>query len=225
MDHSYTCSSLQRFLCFIGAVVFLAFAKADAQTNSSTKNETNHSLAAFSIIDINLQQFLELEIKTSDTDDVKLITSQNGEYKNAIVLSSTIRNDSLIITDPIHPTFTFPGDKLSAHKVIDSKATLSIPMNKSLVINVQSADIKIRGCFKNVYVNQLSGSCKIDQLQGDLQYISVYAAISIDLKNYDIQCASRSGKVFDFKKPSFIKYIARLETVYGNISSLKKRIN
>ncbi|PPK96400.1 hypothetical protein LY01_00220 [Nonlabens xylanidelens] len=225
MDHSYTCSSLQRFLCFMSLVVFLAFAKADAQTTSSNRNETSHSLATFKTIDIHLQQHIQLEIKTSNSQDVKLITSVNGEYKNAVILSSIIRNDSLIITDPIHPTFSFPGDKLSAHKVIDSKATIVLPENKKLVINVQSADLKISGNYDSVYINQLSGSCKIDQLKGDLHFISVYASIYANLKNYDVTSASRSGKVHEFKKPVQIKYFARLETVSGNISTLNKRFN
>ncbi|WP_405370408.1 hypothetical protein [Nonlabens sp. Asnod2-A12] len=225
MDHSYTCSSLQRFLCFMSLVVFLAFAKADAQTTSSNRNETSHSLATFKTIDIHLQQHIQLEIKTSNSQDVKLITSVNGEYKNAVILSSIIRNDSLIITDPIHPTFSFPGDKLSAHKVIDSKATIVLPESKKLVINVQSADLKISGNYDSVYINQLSGSCKIDQLKGDLHFISVYASIYANLKNYDVTSASRSGKVHEFKKPVQIKYFARLETVSGNISTLNKRFN
>ncbi|WP_405378120.1 hypothetical protein [Nonlabens sp. Asnod3-A02] len=225
MDHSYTCSSLQRFLCFMSLVVFLAFAKADAQTTSSNRNETSHSLATFKTIDIHLQQHIQLEIKTNNSQDVKLITSVNGEYKNAVILSSIIRNDSLIITDPIHPTFSFPGDKLSAHKVIDSKATIVLPENKKLVINVQSADLKISGNYDSVYINQLSGSCKIDQLKGDLHFISVYASIYANLKNYDVTSASRSGKVHEFKKPVQIKYFARLETVSGNISTLNKRFN
>jgi len=225
MDHSYTCSSLQRFSCFISLVVFLAFAKADAQTTFTNRNETSHNLADFSTIDIDLQEYVELEIKTNNSKNVKLITSQNGEYKNAVILSSIIRNDSLIITDPIHPTFSFPGDKLSAHKVIDNKATIVLPKNKKLVINAQSADLKISGNYNSVYINQLSGSCKIDQLQGDLQFISVYASIYANLKNYNVTSASRSGKVHVFKKPVQIKYFAKLETVSGNISTLNKSFN
>jgi DUF4097 and DUF4098 domain-containing protein YvlB len=92
-----------------------------------------------------------------------------------------------------------------------------------LVINTQSADITIRGNYKSVYINQLSGSCKIDQLQGNLTYVSVYATISVDLKNYDIQAVSRSGNVFPFEKASLTDYFAQLETISGNISNLKKR--
>ena len=91
------------------------------------------------------------------------------------------------------------------------------------MINTQTADITITGNYKSVYINQLSGSCKIDQLEGDLRYVSVYATIYVDLKNYDIQAVSRSGNVFNFEKPSLIKYFARLESISGNISNLKKR--
>ncbi|WP_298951966.1 hypothetical protein [uncultured Nonlabens sp.] len=225
MDHSYTCSSLQRFLCFMIIVAVLAFAKADAQTTSTTRNATSHNLATFNTIDIHLQQHVQLEIKTGNSQDVTLMTSLNGEYKDAVVLSSIIRNDSLIIKDPILPTFSFPGDKLGVHKVIDSEATIVLPKNKKLVINLQSADLKISGTYNSVYINQLSGSCKIELLQGDLRFISVYASIYANLKNYNITSASRSGKVKEFKKPLKLKYFARIETVSGNISMLNKRFN
>ena len=210
-------STLQRFFCavFIGTV--LAFAKADAQESTPVKNETSHLQAQFNVVDIQMVQYLELEITTNDSDIVSFVSSQNGEYKNAVVLSSEVRNDSF------NPAFSFPQDKLSAHKIIDGKATLSLPRNKYLVINTQTADITITGNYKSVYINQLSGSCKIDQLEGDLRYVSVYATIYVDLKNYDIQAVSRSGNVFNFEKPSLIKYFARLESISGNISNLKKR--
>jgi hypothetical protein len=223
MDKDDACSNLQRFFCVVIIGIVLAFAEADAQESTPVKNETSHLQAQFNVVDIQMIQYLELEITTSDSDKVTLVTSQNGEYKNAVVLSSEIRNDSLLITDPFNPTFSFPQDKLSAHKVIDGKATLSLPRNKHLVINTQTADITITGNYKSIYINQLSGSCKIDQIQGDLTYVSVYATISIDLKNYDIEAVSRSGNVFVFEKPSLIKYFARLETISGSISNLKKR--
>jgi hypothetical protein len=223
MNKDHACSVLQRFFCVVIIGAVLAFAKADAQESTAVKNETSHLQAQFNVVDIQMVQHLELEITTSDSEKVNLVSSQNGEYKNAVVLSSEIRNDSLVITDPFNPAFSFPQDKLSAHKIIDGKATLSLPSNKHLVINTQSANITITGNYKSVYINQLSGSCKIDQLQGDLTYVSVYATISIDLKNYDIQAVSRSGNVFAFEKPSSTNYFARLETISGNISNLKKR--
>jgi hypothetical protein len=223
MNKDHACSTLQRFLCVVIIGAVLAFAKADAQESTSIKNKTSHLQAQFNVVDIQIAQYLELEITTSDSDKVSLVTSQNGEYKNAVVLSSQIINDSLLITDPFNPAFSFPQDKLSAHKIIDGKARLSLPRNKHLVINTQSADITITGTFKSLYINQLSGSCNIDQLKGDLTYVSVYANLSVDLKNYNIQAVSRSGNVVNFEKPSSIDYFARLESISGNISNLKKR--
>lgn len=216
------CSILQRFFCVFIAVCLLAFAKADAQQSSSNKNETQLFTSNFKVVDIHLDQYLELEIKTTNGNEVKVITSQNGEYKNAVLLSSRVKNDSLLITDPIDPSFTFPEDKLSAHKVIDGKATILIPRFKKVVLNAQNADISIAGDFKNVYINQLSGSCKIDRLQGDLTYVSAYADVFLDLINYDITIFSRSGKVSSFVKPRLIKFFASIETVSGNISPLRK---
>ncbi|MEN8815268.1 MAG: hypothetical protein ABF274_00160 [Nonlabens sp.] len=222
MNKHLACSSLQRFF-YVSFIFFvLAFAKADAQQSSSVKNETQFLQSSFNVVDIDLNQYLELEIKTTDNNNVKITTDQSGEYKNAVILSSSIRNDSLLITDPISPSFSFPEDKLSAHKVIDGKATLFLPKNKSLIINTQSADISISGDFKKIYINQLSGSCKINKLKGDVTYVSAYADVFLELTDYSTTVFSRSGKVSTFKKPNLIKYFALIETVSGNISHLKK---
>lgn len=222
MNNNKACSSLQRFSYLLFISLVLAFAKADAQLSTSIKNETRLLAKDFQIVDIDLNQYLELEVKTINGDEVKIITSQNGEYRNAVVLSSSIKNDSLLITDPINPTFIFPEDKLSAHKVIDGKATILIPKFKKTVINTQSADILISGEFKSIFINQLSGSCKIDRIKGDLIYVSAYADVFLELTNHDTATFSRSGKVSLFLKPDLIKFSARIETVSGNISHLKK---
>ncbi|AGC76245.1 hypothetical protein LX97_00914 [Nonlabens dokdonensis] len=222
MNKLIDCSTLQRFFCAFAVFYFLAFAKADAQQPSSIKNETQLMQSEFKVVDINVFQYLKLDIKTTNEERVRIITSQDGEYKNAVILSGQVRNDSLIVRDPINPSFSFPEDKLSAHKIIDGSATLLIPENKKIVINTNAADISITGNYADVYINQLSGTCKIARLEGNLRYISVYADLFVQLKNYDISCSSRNGKVTSFEKPRIIKYFAVLETVSGNISKLKK---
>lgn len=224
MEEGSACFGLRRFFCAIILSIVIAFAKVEAQSTTATvKNETRHLQAPFDVVDIQVDQHLELEITTNNSNIVQLVSLQNGEYKNAVTLSSEIRNDSLLITDPFTPAFSFPQDKLGAHKIIDGKATLSLPSNRHLVINTGSADITVQGNYKSIFINQLSGSCKIEKLEGDLNYISVYATISVDLKDYEIQALSKSGMVSSFEKTLWIKYFARLETISGNINHLKKR--
>lgn len=222
MNNRNACSFLQRFSCVLFGCIVLTFAKANAQQTSSIKNERQHLQSTFEVVHIDLLQYLKLEIKTSTSDQVKIITRQNGEYRNAVVLTSIVRNDSLLITDPIHPSFTFPGDKLSVHKVVDGDAIIYIPRFKKVVLNTQNADITISGVFKNVYINQLSGSCKMNQIQSDLNYISIYADVFIALEKHDITSFSKSGKVSIFIKPTLIEFFASIETVSGNISHIKK---
>ena len=215
------CFNIQRFFCVI-ILCCTAFAKADAQTATSIKNETQFSESEFTIVDIDIYQYLNLIIKTTNEDRVQITTSQNGEYKNAVILSGRIRNDSLLIRDPINPSFSFPEDKLSAHKIIDGTAILILPRDKRLVINTNAADISITGDYKNVYVNQLSGTCKINKIEGNMHYISVYADVFVELENYDIICRSKTGKISPFEKDKLIKYFATLETVSGNITNSNK---
>lgn len=222
MNNRFACSFLQRFFIICLIMMFCCIIKVTAQTAGNTTSDTTYSESYFNLVDINISEYLELDIQTGNFDLARLVTSQKGEYKNAVVLSSTIRNDSLLITDPFSPTFTFPQDKLSAHKVIDGKATLYLPKGKNLVINTQAADINIKGNYKNIFINQLSGSCTITSLRGDLNYISVYAHVFLSLDHYFIDGYSRSNEVVKFEQPEEVQYVAKIETISGKISNLKK---
>jgi hypothetical protein len=222
MNNLFAFSILQRFFIICLLLSFCNITKITAQTTANTTSDTTYLESYFIVVDINISQYLELDIQTGDFDRSRLVTSQKGEYKNAVVLSSTVRNDSLLITDPFNPTFTFPQDKLSTHKVIDGKATLYLPKAKNLVINSQAADINIKGNYKHIFINQLSGSCTIKALQGDLNYISVYAHVFLNLDHYLVKGFSRSGEVVKFDQPEEVKYVAKIETISGKISNLKK---
>ncbi len=126
-----------------------------------------------------------------------------------------LRNDSLILRELQSLAFTFPDDKLGAHKVLDSRIQLTLPRNKELVINARSADIQINGNFKSAYINLFSGNCVVENMTGDLHFISIYADLTFLPLNYKITHYTKEyGKRLKFPD-GLIKYRATLETVHG----------
>jgi hypothetical protein len=203
---------------FVLLVCVLAFAKAypqqSGQVNSSHTQLKNTS---FSVIDIKLAEHIMLEVITTGDDDVKIMESQHGEYKNALTLVAQLRNDSLIIEEVQNITFTYPNDKLGAHKVMDSRIQLSLPRNRKLVINARSADIQIDGDFKSVYINLFSGNCVVKNMSGDFEFISIYADLTFLPLDYKVTHSTKDYKKRLIIPQESMNYSAILETVHGSL--------
>ncbi|WP_124978861.1 hypothetical protein [Nonlabens xiamenensis] len=223
MKDLWVYSVVQRFFLFaFQLLVLFAFAKAKAQQPPVQSSELQINAATFSVVDIQLEEYLHLEITTHKQAQVKVNTFQTGEYHNSVVLNPRIIADTLKFSDPQSPEFNYPQDKLSAHKVVDGKARIYIPEGKKLVINARPADIDITGIYTSIYVNQQSGSCLIREIQGDLTYVSVYANLKAILKNYDIMASSKTGETQVPAPVRLVRHVARLESIQGNISVFSK---
>jgi hypothetical protein len=210
-------NGIKRFLfllCF-----FLAFAKAQAQPPASTNTSSVDLIhTSFTVVDIDLLEYMELEIGNSDDGEVHLLEMQQGEYKDAVSISTTVRNDSLLIKDFQNFDFEFPQDKLSAHKVIDARMRLLLPRNKTLVINTKSALLSISGEYSSLYINQFSGKCIITDISGDINITSVYADIVFKAAHYQVDKATKRKSLTRVFPKGITKFKAQIETIHGHIS-------
>ncbi len=198
--------------CFL---VIFAFAKAYSQRNS---NDIVYRNANVKVVNILLESTIELEIKTTTNRDIRISSSQGGEYKNAVVLSSQIVNDTLKINDPFNPSFRFPQDKLSTHKIIDGKAILYIPENLEIQLTARDCFITISGKFKTLFVNMQSGDCNLLAIKGDFHIISVHAAVSVSKQTSMIETITKYGLIN--KKENFKRVVfkQKIETIDGDIT-------
>jgi hypothetical protein len=201
-------------------ILFCVFAIAEAYPQQRDSNTSSVDLinTDFTVVDINLREYMELEIGNSIDGEVHVLEIQHGEYKNAVSISTTVRNDSLLIRDFQNFNFSFPQDKLSAHKVIDARMRLLLPPGKSLIINTRSAVLLISGAFNDLYINQFSGKCKVIDLTGNFNFTSIYADVIFKAPHYRIDYATqRKSLTTKFtKQPA--KFIAQIETIHGGIS-------
>lgn len=161
---------------------------------------------------------MELEIANSDDGEVHILELQQGEYKDAVSISTTVRQDSLLITDFQNFDFEFPQDKLSAHKVIDARMKLLLPRDKQLVINTGTAVLSISGDFSSLYINQFAGKCNLTNITGNLKLTSVYADVSFNAPHYQIDKAIKRKPLTRILPKDYMKYTAQIETIHGSIS-------
>jgi len=222
---------MQLLLCnftgrsFFMAVMLMCFAftstssaqraKAHSQRNSSTIRLDSQEITT---VDIFLEQEIELKVRTHDIPEIWFNESQGGEYKSAVVFNTEFVGKKIVISDMISPEFHFPQDKLSAHKIIDSTAEITIPSGMKVNLHVTSSFLTISGDFKNLLVNQQSGDCAIRDTTGDFKVVSVYANIHLNVNEYLIALDSKEGLLKELPLPETYRYQAQIETIYGNVS-------
>lgn len=204
-----------RSFLLAGIFVVFAFAKANSQRNSSDMNYSNSNIK---VVDIFLESTLDLEIITTSDKHIKIIESQGGEYKSAVLLNSKIINDTLKINDPFNPTFHFPQDKLSAHKIIDGKATIYLPQHLNLQINSRNCFLKIRGTYKEIFINLESGSCLLQEITGDLHIVSVNADVTLLQPKSYVDVSSKYGRILNSTTKKNHTYKLKIETINAPIT-------
>nr|WP_042245588.1 hypothetical protein [Nonlabens ulvanivorans] len=195
--------------------LIFAFAKAQSQRNSSHITYDN---VGISTVDIYLESTIELEIITTKEEHIRIIESQGGEYRSAVLLNTEISNDTLKITDPFNPSFSFPQDKLSAHKIIDGKATIYLPENLALDINSRNCFLSINGKFEFSFINLESGSCLLKNVRGDFHIVSVNAMVTVINPSSYIELSTKYGVITQLTNESIVYYNQKIETINSNIT-------
>jgi hypothetical protein len=173
---------------------------------------------AIAHIDITLQDHIEIEIITTKEKSFRISESQFGEYQQAVMLSSVARNDTLYVADPQNPTFKYPNGKLSAHKVVDGKATLYIPEGKTIFVTTESADVTLTGTFKNITVNLKNGKCNLENVNGNFQIVTVYAPVHVQALKTKVTAQSKNGAVVFNSKHLNTIYNGKIESINGSIT-------
>ncbi len=202
-------------------IILLGSAICHAQNAGSIYAHTESQNEQFKVVFVNLKHFMNLSISTTGEPSSYVTNEkQSGEYKNALILNTQVLNDTLFVTDPVNPIFEFPQDKLSAHKITESKAELRLPEGKVLFLNLSEAVLNLDGQYKNVIINIHSGNMKLSHMSGNIQVTSVNAnLVAIDLNSYSVQASSRNGSVTIENEPNSTRYLLEAESINGNIQS------
>ncbi len=207
---------LLRSICFTILAILIPstlLAQATIVNDKSAKGED------FRVVLVDAAHYVQLQVSTtSHTQEYLIHEEQAGEYRRALSFTTTIKNDTLFIKDWGNPTFKFPQDKLSAHKITDSRILLEIPKHKELFINAVNANLEIEGSFKTTTINLANGSLLLENMKGDIKVVTTNASTkAMNLTKYRVKVFSRSGRVQRPKKRKNHLYSLTIESITGNI--------
>ncbi len=202
-------------------VILMALCCTPSLVHSQATNQRNTTRSGlyFHTIMIDADYYVNLNVNTTKSiDTYNLRVEQSGEYGNALLLESSIRNDTLFIKDSRSPLFDFPQDKLSAHKVTDTKLTLEIPKNKALFITAYRGDVAITGDYTHTTVNLANGSLLLENMSGPVRAVTTNASIVVqNMPSYQWENYSRYGVVRTRYTNPQTGYLLQIETIHGNI--------
>ncbi len=162
-------------------------------------------------------------VAITNTNENKIIYNavSEGEYQDYILIKTTRTQKALTIKDDLQPFSTNYNDKLSAHKVMAVQIDLQIPSHINVTIKSSIASLKIRGAYKNLFVELNSGDCILDHFVGNATVNTLGGDIKVSTKNAQVNTSTKSGKM-DVQK-TFGTHKINLSSISGDISVCKTK--
>lgn len=161
-------------------------------------------------------EVFRINIKTSETNQIKIISHSEGEYFNDISLEVEVLQEKMVLTSQFQEILQSGFDKLSAHKVFSLELSLEIPEDLEVFIKSNIASVYGSGKFKNLAVDLKNGSLDFSSFTGNATINTYKGSIEMGTENASITGTSRNGKVVIPKEMNGENRII-LKTINGNI--------
>jgi len=157
-----------------------------------------------------------IDIQTTDTDEIVVEATIDGEYKKDLVLNVEEEGKSVTVSADFQPNFKNPNDKLSAHKVVSIALVIKLPANKNVQVFGTSSTIQTSGLYKKLRITLNDGTVQLNDVKGFVDITTQSGDIIVESAMAEILSTSKYGKVDENLIPTGnTKY--QLNTVTGNI--------
>lgn len=147
-------------------------------------------------IQIDAQYCYRIDLKTTDSDEVQVYASMEGEYAKDLLISIEQSGTTAMISADFQPLFTNPNDKLSAHKVVSIALEVTVPAYKSVDVFGTNTNLYASGVYRELNVALSDGRCTLENISESVQ---------VTTQKGDIVLSTASGNIV-------------AESVYGNLS-------
>ena len=171
----------------------------------------------FDLVLLKLDFTNDITIDESESSTIYVKYRQEGEFKENIILKTTIDNRELKIKEIVSPTLKAHNDKLSVHKTVVNSIEVTVPINFRTLINTKSCSMKIMSPFSDIYINIGEGKVNLNQkkIKGVINSISA-----------DIFCVNPLSKLLITSKTGFISGLNKssitpnlvIKTIRGDVS-------
>ncbi len=158
-----------------------------------------------------------IKLTSKPVKTITLKTKSEGEYSEDVVVLSSVKEDSLIISSVFQPLFVSYNDKLSAHKVLSIETELIIPENCTVYLKSKIASAEVAGAYKTLTIELSQGNCSLISFRGNALVNTIDGQIILNTNYATIETYTRTGTITREEITSGNNKI-KLNSVNGNIS-------
>lgn len=198
------------------ALILLSGICGNAQKIISSRFEASH----IKEILFNADEVAEINITTTVDPEITIEVRSEGEYFNAIALTTELLQDRLLIKSSFPEDLAGGYDKLSAHKVFSLQVSLKIPENLKVSVLSNIASVTAGGKYENLQLQTKSGSCSLESFSGDATINTYTGNIFVETSEAVISASTRNGTTDIGEFPPGQNVIS-LTSVYGDIQVRK----
>ncbi|WP_420603756.1 hypothetical protein [Flagellimonas sp.] len=173
-------------------------------------------------IQINSQYCYDVKLHTSNTTEVEVVASIEGEYSKDLLVSIEESSATMLISTGFQPNFSNPNDKLSAHKVVSIALDIILPEHKNVLVYGTNSNVLVEGKYRNLEVKLSDGRCTIDNVTETVAVTTQKGDILLLTSNGNIVAKSTYGKVLQENIPSGHNQY-KLNTIEGTIHLRKTK--
>ncbi|WP_232520891.1 hypothetical protein [Flagellimonas nanhaiensis] len=173
-------------------------------------------------IHIDAQFCFQVDVSTSNKDEVEVIANIEGEYAKDLLVTIKEEGPTVLIGAGFQPNFDKPNDKLSAHKVISIALHVSVPQYKEVHIYGTNSNVMVQGEYKKLDVKLADGRCVLDNVVETVDVTTQKGDILLSTSMGNITAKSVYGKVYQDSIPEGHNQFI-LNTVEGNIRLQKTK--
>lgn len=167
-------------------------------------------------IQIDVSKCFQLNLETSNTDELVVEAIIDGEYKKDLLLNLIEDGQTVLVSTGFRPSFVNPNDKLSAHKVISIALNIKVPKNKDVKVYGVSCNVKVKGIYHNLVVTLGDGQCMLDKVEGTATVNTHSGDIKVYNAKARINATTKYGTVYKDTIQQNENYYT-LSSVMGNI--------
>jgi len=190
--------------------MYLHIANAQKVVNKTIVNPT------ISFIQIDASNCFKITIETTETNEMVIEATIDGEYKNDLLLSAKEEGSTVLVSTGFQPNFKNPNDKLSAHKVISIALAIKLPKDKNVNVYGSSCNVTATGVYERLKVSLNDGSCNLYNVSRFADINTQSGDIRVRSAMATIEGTSKYGLVESDKIPMGNDYF-KLNTITGNI--------
>ena len=196
-------------------VAFLALLNLKLFSQNTYKKKWNSN--DFDFVFLKLDFTSNITINKSISNEIYVKYKQEGEFKENIILKSTVDNRELKIKEIISPMVKKYNDKLSVHKIIANTIEVGVPINFKTIITSNSSNIKIMSSFSDISIKIDEGKINLNQKKIKGKIKSISADIFCVNPLIKLLVSSKTGVVSGLYNNSYMPDLV-IKTLRGNVS-------